>query len=111
VTEKDNNTFELTEALAEHVYYDGDSIPCNQTVRHYSRSGKLIESVELKDVLKGDKVVMLLSPNCCSACAKDEIEKLLNLSKKIGRKRLVMMAGICVPTLSSISRTGITQSM
>ena len=23
VTEKDNNTFELTEALSEHVYYDG----------------------------------------------------------------------------------------
>jgi hypothetical protein len=27
LTEKDNNTFELAEALAEHVYYDGDSIP------------------------------------------------------------------------------------
>ena len=103
VTEKDNNTFELTEALAEHVYYDGDSIPCNQMVRRYSRSGKLIESVELKDVLKGDKVVMLLSPNCCSACAKDEIEKLLNLSKKIGRKRLVMMADFPMHMQSSFS--------
>ncbi|MCR5535000.1 MAG: hypothetical protein K6F47_07525 [Bacteroidaceae bacterium] len=103
VTEKDNNTFELTEALAEHVYYDGDSIPCNQTVRHYSRSGKLIESVELKDVLKGDKVVMLLSPNCCSACAKDEIEKLLNLSKKICRKHLVMMADFPMHMQSSFS--------
>ena len=103
VTEKDNNTFELTEALAEHVYYDGDSIPCNQTVRHYSRSGKLMESLELKDVLKGDKVVMLLSPNCCSACAKDEIEKLLNLSKKIGRKHLVMMADFPMHMQSSFS--------
>lgn len=73
VTEKKNKTFELTEALAEHMYYDGDSIPCNQMVRHYSRSGKLVESRSLGDVLRGDKVVMLLSPNCCSACAKGEI--------------------------------------
>ncbi len=43
VTEKGNNTFELTEALAEHVYCDGDSISSNQAVRHYNRSGKLIE--------------------------------------------------------------------
>lgn len=103
VTEKENNTFELTEALAEHVYYDGDSIPCHQTVRHYSRSGKLIDSVKLNNVLKGDKVVMLLSPNCCSACAKDEIEKLLELSKKIGRKRLVMMADFHMHMQSSFS--------
>ena len=103
VTEKENNTFELVEALAEHVCYDGDSILCNQTVRHYSRSGKLIESVGLNDVLKGDKVVMLLSPNCCSACAKDEIEKLFELSKKIGRKRLVMMADFPMHMRSSFS--------
>lgn len=92
VTDKENNTFELAEALAEHVYYDGDSIPCNQMVKHYSRSGKLVESKSLGDVLCGDKVVMLLSSNCCLACAKSEIERLLELSKKIGRKRLVMMA-------------------
>jgi len=103
VTEKENSTFELTEALAEHVYYDGDSIPCDQIVRHYSRSGKLIESVGLSDVLKGDKVVMLLSPNCCSACARGEIEKLLELSKKIGRKRLVMMADFHMHMQSSFS--------
>ena len=103
VTEKENNTFELVEALVEHVYYDGDSIPCNQTVRHYGRSGKLIESVGLNELLRGDKVVMLLSPNCCSACAKDEIEKLLELSKKIGRKRLVMMADFPMHMQSSFS--------
>lgn len=103
VTEKESNKFELTEALAEHVYYDGDSIPCNQMVRHYSRAGKSTGSENLGDVLRGDKVVMLLSPNCCSACAKDEIEKLLDLSKKIGRKRLVMMADFPVHMHSSFS--------
>ena len=92
VTEKENNTFELTEALKEHVYYDGDSIPCDQMVRHYSRSGKLVERKSLGDVLRGDKVVMLLSPNCCSICAKAEIEKLLELPKKIGRKHIIMIA-------------------
>ena len=103
VTEKENYTFELTAALAEHVYYDGDSIPCNQTVRHYGRSGKLIESVRLNELLRGDKVVMLLSPNCCSACARDEIEKLQDLSQKIGRKRLVMMADFPMHMQSSLS--------
>jgi len=92
VTEKENNTFELTEALIEHVYYDGDSIPYNQTVRLYNRFGKLVKDKYLYDVLQGDKVVMLLSSNCCPGCAKDEIEKLLKLSKKIGRKRLVFIS-------------------
>lgn len=59
VTETDNNTFELTEALAEHVYYDGNSIPCNQIVRHYSRFGKKSGSENLDDVQSGEKVVML----------------------------------------------------
>lgn len=103
VTEKENNTFELAEALMEHVYYDGDSIPCNQAVRHYSRSGKSTGSENLGDVLRGDKVVMLLSPNCCSVCAKDEIEKLQELSKKIDRKHLVMMADFPVHMQSSLS--------
>lgn len=103
VTEKENYTFELTEALAEHVYYDGDSIPCNQTVRHYSRSGKLMESEELNDVLRGDKVVMLLSPNCCWVCVRNEIEKLQELSKKIGRKRLVMIGDFPIHMQSSVS--------
>lgn len=103
VTEKTNNKFELAEALAEHVYYDGDSIPCNQLVRHYSRSGKNTGNEKLGDVLSGDKVVMLLSPNCCSACARGEIEKLLKLSKRIGRKRLVMMADFPMHMQSSLS--------
>ena len=103
VTEKDNNGFELAEALAGHVYYDGDSIPCNQMVRHYSPSGKLVESKKLGEVLCDSKVVMLLSPNCCSVCAQGEIEKLLELSKKIGRKRLVMVADFPVHMQPSLS--------
>jgi len=63
----------VADVLMEHVYYDGDSIPCNQMVKRYSRSGKYIGSENLGDVQSGDKVVMLLSPNCCSACAKGEI--------------------------------------
>lgn len=73
VTEKKNNKYELAEALAEHVYYDGDSIPRNQIVKLYNRSGKNTGSKNLVDLLSGDKVVLLLSPNCCSACAKGEI--------------------------------------
>lgn len=92
VTEKDNNTFGLADALKEHVYYDGEQIPCNQEVRHYSRSGKLVESKKLSEVLQGEKLVMFFSPNCCSACAKGEIEKMQELAKKIGRKRIVVMA-------------------
>ena len=103
VTEKEDKTVVVADALREHVYYDGDSIPCNQVIRHYSRSGKLVESKSLNEVLQGEKVVMLLSPNCCSACAKGEIEKILELSKKIGRKRLVMMADFPVHMQSSLS--------
>ncbi|MBO6124577.1 MAG: hypothetical protein J6P55_01780 [Bacteroidaceae bacterium] len=103
VTERENKTFELSEALLEHVYYDGDSLPRNQVVRHYRRSGKLIESIGLNELLRGDKVVMLLSPNCCSACARSEIERLLELSKKIGRKNLVMIADFPVHMQSSLS--------
>ena len=85
VTEKKNNKYELAEALAEHVYYDGDSIQSNQLLKHYSRSGKLIDSVKLNDLLSGDKVVMLLSPNCCSACAKGEINtRWLSLLSRFG---------------------------
>lgn len=103
VTERENKTFELSEALLEHVYYDGDSLPRNQVIRHYRRSGKLIESIGLNELLRGDKVVMLLSPNCCSACARSEIERLLELSKKIGRKNLVMIADFPVHMQSSLS--------
>lgn len=103
VTEKENNRFELADALREHVYYDGDSIPCNQMVRRYSRSGKYIGSENLGDVLSGDKVVMLLSPNYCSACVRGEIEKLQELSQKIGRKHLVMVGDFPIHMHSSLS--------
>ena len=92
VIEKDNIKYRLADAIAGHVYYDGDSIPCNQKVEHYSRSGRCIGSEYLRDVLQDDKVVMLLSPNCCSVCAKDEIEKLQELSPKIGRRNVIVIA-------------------
>ena len=92
VIEKDNIKYSLADAIAGHVYYDGDSIPCNQKVEHYSRSGRCIGSEYLRDVLQDDKVVMLLSPNCCSVCAKDEIEKLQELSPKIGRRNVIVIA-------------------
>ena len=103
VKDKNNNAFEMVEVLSDHFYYDGDSVPCNQMIRHYSRSGKLLESVNLSKLLKGDKVLLLLSCNCCSGCAKNEIRKLLNLSMKIGRKRLVMMADFPMHMQSSFS--------
>ena len=86
------NTSVAAEALTEHMYYDGDSIPGNQIIRHYSRSGKILGCNNLSDELQGDKVVMLLTQNCCTSCAKDEIKKLFELSKKIGRDNLVIVA-------------------
>jgi hypothetical protein len=86
------------DALLEHVYYDGDSIPCNQIVRHYSRSGKNTGNEYFGDVLSGDKVVMLLSPNCCSLCVKDEINELLNVAKKIGREHLILVTDFALHT-------------
>ena len=92
VKDKNNNAFEMVEVLSDHFYYDGDSVPCNQIIRHYSRSGKLLESVNLSELLKGDKVLLLLSCNCCSGCAKNEIRKLKDLAKKIGHEHLIMIA-------------------
>ena len=86
------NTSVVAEALTEHMFYDGDSIPGDQIIRHYSRSGKILGSNNLSNELQGDKVVMLLTQNCCTSCAKEEIEKLLELSKKIGRDNLVIVA-------------------
>lgn len=80
------------DALVEHVYYDGDSIQCDQVVKHYSKSGNFVQSERISKVLSGDKIVMLLSTNCCSSCAKNEIKSLLELSEKIGRKHLVIVA-------------------
>ena len=82
----------IADALAEHVYYDGDSIPCNQVVRHYSRSSKMYERKELSEVLHGEKIVLLLSSNCCSSCASDEIERIKDLAREIGYEHLVVAA-------------------
>lgn len=82
----------VAEALIEHVYYDGDSITKNQTLNHYDNSEQMTGVEKIEEVLQGDKVVMLLSINSCSSCAKDEMNKLLELSKKIGRNRLVIVA-------------------
>ena len=91
LTEVNLNTTIAAEALLEHVCYDGDTIP-NQVLKQYSPSGKLLWTEDLNEVLQGDKVVMLLTPNCCTSCAKEEIEKLLELSKKFGREKLVIVA-------------------
>lgn len=91
------------DALLEHVYYDGDSIPLNQTVKHYSRSGKELSNENLGILLKGEKIVMLLSPNCCSFCAINEITMLLDLTKKIGRERLIFVADFALHSQSQWS--------
>ena len=91
----------VVDALTDYVYYDGDTISCNQTVKHYSRSGKMLGSNNLADVLKGDKVVMMLSTNSCSTCTKDEIEQQMKLSKVIGRENLVVIADYAMHKQSS----------
>jgi len=99
----DCSAIEVAEALAEHVYYDGDSIPCNQVVKHYGRSGMLESTEEFSNVIQGEKVVMLLSSNCCTSCAIDEIGKLLELSKKIRREHLIVIADFALHMQSSWS--------
>lgn len=101
--EKKNDVKLTADALAEHMYYDGDSIPLNQMVSHYNRSGKLMGIEELSMVLREDKVVMLLSPNCCSSCATGEINKLLEIAKEIGREHLVMVVDFALHKESSWS--------
>ena len=97
----ENNSSTIADALAEHVYYDGDSLFVKQKVKHYSRSGKLLENIDFDKLLSDDKVVLLLSPNCCSTCATGEIIKLLDLAKKIGRKNLIFVADFAMHTQSS----------
>ena len=92
------DAYVVADALTNYVYYEGDTISCNQTVKHYSRSGKILGSYNLADVLKGDKVVMLLSVNSCSTCTKEEIEQLMKLSKVIGRENLVVIADFSMHT-------------
>lgn len=92
----EDDTSMVAEALMEHVYYDGDSISMDQTLNHYNNSGKMIGGEKIGDVLQGDKVVMLLSINSCLSCAKDEINKLMELSEKIGRNNLVIVADYAI---------------
>ena len=96
-----SDAFVAAEALAEHMYYDGEKIQCNQIIRHYNRSGKFLGNDNLAELLQGDKVVMLLSTNSCSDCAKEEIGKLLEISKKIGSENVVMVADFVMHTQSS----------
>lgn len=91
LSEVNINTTVVAETLLEHMCYDGDTIP-NQMVKQYSPSGRMLWTDNMTDVLKGNKIVMLLSLNSCTSCAKDEIKKLLELSKKIGRDNLVIVA-------------------
>ena len=89
--EKQGQLSMITDALSEHMYYDGDSIKGNQTVRHYSPSGEIIRSERIDNRLCGDKVVLLLTSNSCSSCAKEEISNILDLSMKIGREHVIII--------------------
>ena len=91
-SENINDIFEVANSMIEHVYYDGDTIPLNQTVTHYSRSGKIIGKEEIGNVLLGNKVIMLLTSNCCVPCAKDDIVRFLDLAKRIGREHIEVIA-------------------
>lgn len=95
------DAYAVADALANHVYYDGDSIPCDLLVKHYNRSGKLLGSRSLSEVLQGDRVVMLLSANNCMSCTKEEIMRIMELAQRIGRERLVVVADFALHTQSS----------
>lgn len=97
-----SDAFVAADALKEHVYYDGDQIKCNQIVRHYNQAGKNIGNNKLSEILRGDKVVMLLSPNCCTSCTAEEIRKLLKLSTKIGREHIVIIADFALHSEQSL---------
>lgn len=103
LTEYSFNSSVVSEALSQHVYYDGDTIPSSQLLKQYSCSGKLIGNSSLCDVLQGDKIVLLLSPNCCISCAQSEIEKLIELTKQIGHEKLVMVADFALHNGSTLT--------
>ena len=96
----DGDASVVADALAVHVYYDGDSIQCAQTVRHYSGSETLKKDEKLDKVLRGDKIVMLLSANCASG----EVKKLLDLCKNIGRNHLVVVADYAMHLHAELSK-------
>lgn len=90
--ESKDDIFEVVNSMIEHVFYDGDTISVNQTMRRYDRSGKLLGKDNLGNVLRGDKVVLLLTSNGCIPCAKDEITNFLDLAKSVGRERIEVIA-------------------
>lgn len=102
IVENNNNAFIAAEGLSEHVYYDGDSIPQHQEVKHYSRYGKFMRCMEIGELLHGDKVIMLLTANCCLSCASSELDKLQDLAGKIGRDKVVLIADYDMYTLASL---------
>lgn len=87
---------EVVEELAGHVYYDGDSIRSGLKASHYNRFGKKLGDVGLDEILRGDKVLLLLSSKCSVSCATNEIKKLLNLTKIIGREHIVIVADYAI---------------
>ena len=91
----------IADAFTEHVYYDGDSIPCSQMVRHYSRSGKKIGNYELGELLHGDKIMLLLTSNSCSSCAKTEIDKMRKLAEVVGHEQMIIVADFSLHTFRS----------
>ena len=82
----------IVDAMFQHVYYDGDSIQSTLTAKHYNRSGRLLAEVKTGELLKDEKVVLFLSTNTCSACAEGEINQIQDLSEKIGKDKVVVIA-------------------
>lgn len=81
-----------TETFLRHVYYDGDSIPRNQQVRHYGSFGRFTGYKNLDEVLQGDNVVLFFPTNCSFLDIACDINKLQNLAKKIGYNHLLFIA-------------------
>lgn len=99
-----NDVSFVAETLAEHLYYDGDTIQSNQMVKQYNSSGELIQNISLDELLEGDKIVILLSVNNCTPCTIDEINKMLELGEKIGKKNLVFVADYAIHSCSELSK-------
>lgn len=82
----------IVDAMLQHVYYDGDSIRSTLTAKHYNRSGRLLSEIKSSELLKGEKVVLFLSTNTCSACTEGEINQIQDLSEEIGKDKVVVLA-------------------
>lgn len=82
----------IVDAMLQHVYYDGNFIQSTLTAKHYNRSGRLLAEVKTGELLKGEKVVLFLSTNTCSACTEGEINQIQDLSEEIGKDKVVVLA-------------------